>query len=89
MSLRYLIVFAQAHNEFRIPELRSVAELHGFKFSLPPSPDDQDPSRPYMVLDMEDEEHARILAKRCILVKSVNQPFGLWRLAEGLLQICL
>jgi tRNA (guanine10-N2)-methyltransferase len=72
MTLRYLIVFAQTHNEFRIPELRSVAELHGFTFSLPLTLDDQGPSKPFMVLDMENEEHARILAKRCILVKSVN-----------------
>lgn len=77
MTLRYLIVFAQAHNEFRIPELKSVAELHGFRFSLPLTLGDQDPSRPYMVLDMEDEEHARILAKRCILVKFVNSRFKL------------
>lgn len=69
MPLRYLIVFAQVHHEFRLPELQSVAELHGFTFSLPPNLEDQDPNRPYMVLELELEEHAKILARRCILVK--------------------
>ncbi|KAF9464949.1 tRNA guanosine-2'-O-methyltransferase [Collybia nuda] len=76
MSRRYLVVFAQAHNEFRIPELRSIAELHGFEFSLPSALDDQDPNRPYMVLYVQEEEHARILAKRCILIKSVYEFYG-------------
>ncbi|RDB25139.1 tRNA (guanine(10)-N2)-methyltransferase [Hypsizygus marmoreus] len=76
MALKYLIVFAQVHHEFRIPELRSIAELHGFTFSLPPSPEDQDPTRPYMVLDLDEEEHALILARRCILIKSVYEFYG-------------
>jgi tRNA (guanine10-N2)-methyltransferase len=70
--MRYLFVFAQAHNDFRLPELHSVAELHRFDVSLAPAPDDRDPSRPYMVIDLAEEEHARILARRCILVKQVE-----------------
>jgi tRNA (guanine10-N2)-methyltransferase len=69
--MRYLFVFAQAHNDFRLPELYSVAELHGFQLSLPSAPDDRDPNRPYMVIDLAEEEHARILGRRCILVKQV------------------
>lgn len=71
--MHYLFVFAQAHNDFRLPELHSVAELHGFKFSLAPAPNDRDPSRPYMIVDLVEEEHARILARRCVLVKSVYE----------------
>lgn len=63
----FLFVFAQTHPEFRIPELRSISELHGFHVELI----DRDPSRPFMVISLESEEHAKLLAGRCILIKSV------------------
>ena len=66
---QYFLVFAQVHHEFRIPELNSVAELHEFTFSLPK---EQDPTRPYMVLTVDREEHALIFARRCILVKQAS-----------------
>ena len=66
MTVQYLFVFAQVHEEFRIPELLSIAELHGFEVTLPPL---ADVSRPFMIVELEDESHARILARRCILVK--------------------
>ena len=65
MTVQYLFVFAQVHEEFRIPELLSIAELHGFEVTLPLA----DVSRPFMIVELEDESHARILARRCILVK--------------------
>jgi tRNA (guanine10-N2)-methyltransferase len=66
MRTHYLIAFAQSHSDFRLPELQSVSELHGFQIFLPKDPD---PSRPFMVVELEDEEHVFILAKRCILIK--------------------
>jgi tRNA (guanine10-N2)-methyltransferase len=62
----YLVVFAQAHEDFRVPELRSVAELHDFPLNIA---NDFDPSRPFGVLVLEEEEHVRLLARRCILIK--------------------
>ncbi|KAG5647054.1 hypothetical protein DXG03_001424 [Asterophora parasitica] len=76
MPLQYLIVFADVHHEFRLPELSSVAELHGFTATLPLNPEDRDPTRPYMVVELEQEEHALILARRCILVKSIYEFYG-------------
>lgn len=67
--LQYLLVFADVHHDFRIPELQSVAELHTFSLSLPENPEDRDPTRPYMVVGLEHEDNALILARRCILVK--------------------
>ena len=67
----YLFYFADAHNAFRLPELKSIAELYGFSIGLPQNPDDRDPTRPCMVIELEEEEHARILANRCILIKHV------------------
>ena len=68
-SQQYLIVFAQAHEGFRVPELLSVAELYGFPLSIE---NDLDPSRPFGVLVLEQEEHVRLLARRCILIKWVG-----------------
>ena len=67
----YLFYFAHAHNAFRLPELKSIAELYGFQISLSQNPDDRDPTRPCMVIELEEDEHARILANRCILIKHV------------------
>lgn len=66
MLTEYLFVFAQVHEEFRIPELRSIAELHGFEIKFS---EDADTSRPFMILELEDEEHALLLSRRCILIR--------------------
>lgn len=66
MTVQYLFVFAQVHEEFRIPELQSVAELQGFDVTFPPP---LDVSRPFMIVELKEESHALILARRCILVK--------------------
>ncbi|KAG6850972.1 hypothetical protein H0H93_005841 [Arthromyces matolae] len=71
--LQYLYVFADVHHDFRIPELHSIAELHGFSFTLAEKIEDGGPMSPYMVIGLEREEHALILARRCILVKSVYE----------------
>lgn len=67
--LQYLFVFAQAHDEFRIPELLSVSELYGFDVHLPEKPD---ATRPFMVIGLDEEEHALKLARRCILIKCLS-----------------
>jgi len=68
MRMRYLFIFAQVHDEFRIPELLSIAELYGFDITFS---EKVDTSRPTLILDLESEEHARLLAGRCILIKYV------------------
>ncbi|KAI0302743.1 tRNA guanosine-2'-O-methyltransferase [Russula brevipes] len=77
----YLIVFAQAHEDFRVPELQSIAELHGFPLSIP---NDFEPSRPFGVLALEQEEHVQLLARRCILIKSVYELYARGRTYEEL-----
>lgn len=72
MIADYLFVFAQTHDEFRIPELLSVAELCGIKITFHEVPAKPDVSRPFMVLELESEEDARKLARRCILIKYVS-----------------
>ncbi|KAG8956326.1 hypothetical protein FRC04_004406 [Tulasnella sp. 424] len=88
---KYLVHYSQAHDSFRLPELNSIAELHGFgqsmKVTLPDdlpdggrnssTPDDSKPSapRPFVIVELELEAQARILAERCILVKAI---YELW-----------
>ncbi|KAH8119569.1 RNA methylase [Phellopilus nigrolimitatus] len=83
MSIRCIIHFAQAHPEFRLPELQSIAELYGFRFSQPApgslpgsSSEDWNPKHPFWIVDFEDEAHAVRLAERCILVRSVYELYA-------------
>jgi tRNA (guanine10-N2)-methyltransferase len=66
--MRCLIQFAQAHDEFRLPELFSVAKLFGI--TLPVNPDDNavDITRPFLIIELEEAE-AKLLAGRCILIR--------------------
>ncbi|KIJ49558.1 hypothetical protein M422DRAFT_161287 [Sphaerobolus stellatus SS14] len=73
MPLQVLLQFAQTHDEFRLPELQSVAETYGFEVGLPENPDI---TRPFMVVTLEEEKHAKLLAERCILVKSVLEYYA-------------
>jgi len=63
---KYLVTFAQSHSEFRLPELQSIAELYNFPYELA---DGSDVSRPFMIISLASEEDARLLARRCILIK--------------------
>ncbi|KZV88323.1 tRNA guanosine-2'-O-methyltransferase [Exidia glandulosa HHB12029] len=79
--MQILVRFAQSHQEFRIPELLSVAQVCGFELKIP---DDADATRPFMVLDLPDEHHARLLARRCILIKAVSEFWATGATAEEL-----
>ncbi|KAK2467888.1 hypothetical protein APHAL10511_000183 [Amanita phalloides] len=84
MPQSYIILFAQAHNDFRLPELNSVSELYGINYTLSYA---SDPSRPFMTIELESEEHARLLAKRCILIKSIYEYYGHGATYEQLHQV--
>lgn len=66
---QFLLQFAQVHHDFRLPELQSVAELYGISYALPVDEKDCDPYRPWMIIGLQSEDHARTLARRCILIK--------------------
>lgn len=67
----YFIHFAIAHREFRLPELLSVCECLNCPIELPEDPAERDIDRPFMVVKLQDDDAARRIARRCILVKSV------------------
>jgi len=68
---KYLLHFAVAHDDFRLPELGSVSQLFNIEIGLPDDSKDYDPKRPFMIVRLECDKHARLLARRCIMIKSV------------------
>lgn len=86
---KYLVLYSQAHDSFRLPELTSIAELHGFGHTMKVTLPDDLPDggreastlddsktrtpRPFVIVELESEDQARLLAQRCILIKSVRR----------------
>ncbi|KAH7914105.1 tRNA guanosine-2'-O-methyltransferase [Hygrophoropsis aurantiaca] len=75
MPKEYLFVFAQAHEEFRVPELLSISDLYAFNIGFPRYGEDFRNAlvRPFMILTLDQEEHTKLLAERCILIKSIYE----------------
>ena len=67
--MEYLVHFVLTHQEFRLPELLSVCECLNIEIELPVEEKDRDPKRPFMTVKLADDEAARQLASRCILVR--------------------
>jgi tRNA (guanine10-N2)-methyltransferase len=68
---KYLLHFAVAHDDFRLPELSSVSHLFNFEIGLPDDAKDYDPRRPFTIVTLECDKHARLLARRCTMIKLV------------------
>ncbi|CAE6438525.1 unnamed protein product [Rhizoctonia solani] len=75
MPKPYFIHFAVTHAEFRIPELLSVAQCYGFTVGLPPELE-IDNNRPFLHVEIDNDEDAKILAQRCILVKAIYESWA-------------
>ncbi|POW16468.1 hypothetical protein PSTT_01308 [Puccinia striiformis] len=65
----YIIIFAQAYQEFRLPELESIDVL--FNLGIDYLGLEIDVYRPYMKIGLENEEKARLLGSRAILIKHI------------------
>ncbi|TNY17135.1 hypothetical protein DMC30DRAFT_420071 [Rhodotorula diobovata] len=64
----FLLVCVQGPLEgFRLPELHSVAKLYNLPLSWPAPPDS---SRPYVLVGLESEDHARKLTGRMVSAKN-------------------
>ncbi|KAG0139522.1 hypothetical protein CROQUDRAFT_446930 [Cronartium quercuum f. sp. fusiforme G11] len=66
---KYILIFAQAYEEFRMPELESLNEL--LDLDLKYDKTECDIFRPYMIVNMKNDEKARELGSRAILVKHI------------------
>lgn len=70
--VQYIIFFAQAFPNFRVAELESIADLYGIKVDL----SHHDERKPFLVIELEKEEHAKKLIKRSILAKGIYELWG-------------
>uniref|UniRef100_A0ABK0LK83 tRNA (guanine(10)-N(2))-methyltransferase n=1 Tax=Rattus norvegicus TaxID=10116 RepID=A0ABK0LK83_RAT len=67
---RYLLLMAQEHLEFRLPEITSLLSLFGGQFTS-----SQETKSPFWILNIPSEDIARNLMKRTVCAKSL---FELW-----------
>ncbi|CAK9439087.1 uncharacterized protein LODBEIA_P33110 [Lodderomyces beijingensis] len=68
----YLILFAQAHPNFRIAELDALAELVNVKLDL----SQHDETRPYLEVQLPDDDSARRLISRAVLTRGIYELWG-------------
>ncbi|XP_057594204.1 tRNA (guanine(10)-N2)-methyltransferase homolog isoform X2 [Hippopotamus amphibius kiboko] len=69
---RYLLLMAQEHLEFRLPEIKSLLSLFGGQFT---SSQETYGMSPFWILSIPSEDIARNLMKRTVCAKSI---FELW-----------
>lgn len=69
---QYIIVFAHSFPSFRVPELESLADLFGVEVDL----SDHNEKSPFLIVNLESDEHAQKLIKRSILVKGIYELWG-------------
>uniref|UniRef100_A0A6J0TH37 tRNA (guanine(10)-N(2))-methyltransferase TRMT11 n=1 Tax=Pogona vitticeps TaxID=103695 RepID=A0A6J0TH37_9SAUR len=78
---RYLLVLAQEHLEFRLPEIQSLISLCGGRFS---SEEELRLKSPFWVISLPSEEMARGIMKRTVCAKSIFELWGLGKSVEEL-----
>ncbi|ORX80347.1 tRNA guanosine-2'-O-methyltransferase [Basidiobolus meristosporus CBS 931.73] len=74
---QYLIQFAQAHDEFRLPELHSLMKLENVHLEYDPVK--YDSLSPFLVVNLANDEEAYKLVQRAILIKGI---YELWAVGE-------
>lgn len=65
--MKFLLLLAQAHEEFRLPELQALAELEGLEVDF----SNYSLDSPFLELELDSEQDARKLVHRSILTKAV------------------
>ncbi|KAI8059171.1 hypothetical protein BC940DRAFT_314195 [Gongronella butleri] len=70
----YLVQFAQFHEEFRLPELESLAVLEKVNYSY--NKEDYSQVSPFFKLELENDEAAQRLSQRSILIKRIYELWG-------------
>ncbi|VTJ61492.1 Hypothetical predicted protein [Marmota monax] len=78
---RYLLLMAQEHLEFRLPEIKSLLSLFGGQFI---SSHETYGKSPFWILSLPSEDIARNLMKRTVCAKSIFELWGHGRSPEEL-----
>ncbi|ODQ77062.1 hypothetical protein BABINDRAFT_42226 [Babjeviella inositovora NRRL Y-12698] len=69
---QYLIYFAQAYTNFRLPELESLAVLHSIKVDL----SHHSELTPFLIVELENDEQAKKLVERAMLTRGIYELWG-------------
>ncbi|XP_055390930.1 tRNA (guanine(10)-N2)-methyltransferase homolog isoform X6 [Bubalus kerabau] len=78
---RYLLLMAQEHLEFRLPEIKSLLSLFGGQFT---SSQETYGKSPFWILSIPSEDIARNLMKRTVCAKSIFELWGHGKCPEEL-----
>ncbi|XP_049756307.1 tRNA (guanine(10)-N2)-methyltransferase homolog isoform X4 [Elephas maximus indicus] len=78
---RYLLLMAQEHLEFRLPEIKSLLSLFGGQFT---TSQETYGKSPFWILSIPSEDIARNLMKRTVCAKSIFELWGHGRSPEEL-----
>ncbi|ORZ02391.1 S-adenosyl-L-methionine-dependent methyltransferase [Syncephalastrum racemosum] len=76
----FLVQFAQFHEDFRLPELQSLAQFE--KLNLGYNESDYSLDCPYFKVQLDSAEDARRLIRRAILIKNIVELWGEGRTYE-------
>lgn len=68
----YLIYFAQAHPNFRIAELESLAHMHNIKVDF----SHHDETKPFLVVQLDNDNDAKLIMERSVLSKAIYEIWG-------------
>lgn len=77
---KYIISFANSFPNFRVAELESLADLFGVEVDL----SHHNEKHPFLIVELENDDHARNLVKRSVLAKGI---YELWGQGETLEQL--
>ncbi|CAB4489233.1 tRNA guanosine-2'-O-methyltransferase [Rhizophagus irregularis] len=77
---KYFIQFAQSHEEFRLPELESLAQIENVKISY--NKEEYKNNCPFLIIEIDNEEEATRLVKRAILIKNIYELWGVGKIYE-------
>lgn len=70
--MKFLILFAQANETFRVAELEALADLYNISVDL----SGYDKNSPFLLVDLPDVATAKKLVQRSILVRSLFEYYG-------------
>ncbi|KAI8056218.1 hypothetical protein BDF22DRAFT_674429 [Syncephalis plumigaleata] len=71
---RYLLQLAQVHDQFRLPELESLARLYNIDLAFDRNSYADD--SPFLFIELENDSQAKKLIERSILAKAIYEPWA-------------
>lgn len=77
---KYLVFLAQAHENFRLCELKALADLYNIDVDF----SNYSIHSPFLIVDLKSDQEAKLLVQRTILCRSVYELYGIGKDIEEL-----